>query len=271
MKVFIATPMYGGMCTGQYTSSLFELIVKLNEHGHQAMYSKIYNESLITRARNALVYEFFQTDADALLFIDADHGFVADHVLKMIESGVDLIGAVYPMKNINWERVGIAARAGKENLADYTGFFSANMLRQERLTITLDQPLEVENVATGMMFITRKVFETLAPSCKTYAGAESTGVHNFDKRITEFFATEITDEGILLSEDYYLCKKWQEAGNKVYAAPWVKITHFGAYEFSGNFAQTVILQAELEVAEAEQEQIKAENKEIAEKLSKKKS
>ena len=77
MKIFIATPMYGGNCKGIYTESLINLIVALANKGHQTVYSKVYNESLITRARNALSYEFEKTDCDALLFIDSDHWFDA--------------------------------------------------------------------------------------------------------------------------------------------------------------------------------------------------
>lgn len=250
MKLFIATPMYGGMCTGPYTSSLIDLLRELAQRGHDAMYSKIYNESLITRGRNALVKEFLSTDADAMLFIDADHGFSASDIVKMVESGEDLIGAVYPMKAVNWGRVGAAISAGKSDLHKYTGFFSANLIQSDKLVITLDKPLEVENVATGMMYISRKVFEALAPECGKYLASSSNGEILGGNYVTEFFKTEIDDRGVLLSEDYYLCSKWREKGGKVYAAPWVQISHFGAYEFSGSFAHSVVLQAELEASQA---------------------
>ena len=254
MKIFIATPMYGGNCKGIYTESLINLIVALANKGHQTVYSKVYNESLITRARNALSYEFEKTDCDALLFIDADHWFDADHVVKMIESGVDLIGAIYPMKNINWDMVRNAALKGKEDLSLYSGFFSAN-LPKGQVTIQLDQPLEVVNVATGMMFIRRNVFESMKPHCKTYAHHGSTGAIDFSQQVTEYFATEVDESGILLSEDYYFCRKWQDLGNKVYAAPWVNITHAGDYNFPSNFAQTVILRSQLEISDSAEEPV----------------
>jgi hypothetical protein len=86
--------MYGGNCKGVYTESLINLLLVLSKAGHQVVYTKIYNESLITRARNSLVREFYLSKSDALLFIDADHGFNADDVLRMINSGKDLIGAI---------------------------------------------------------------------------------------------------------------------------------------------------------------------------------
>lgn len=248
MKVFIATPMYGGMCNGEYTTSLMNLVVILSQKGHEVVYSKIYNESLITRGRNALVHEFLQTDCDGLLFIDADEGFAAADVAKMVESGKDIIGGVYPMKAINWSRVKMAIEMGKENLENYTGFFGANFLPDENgsLTVTLDQPTPVDNVSTGMMYLSRKVFEDLADKVEVYKGNAPSGIVQDDVWIKEYFKTEIDKDGVLLSEDFYICRKWQELGNTVYAAPWVHVTHFGAYEFKGNFAESIVLQHEYE-------------------------
>jgi hypothetical protein len=250
MKIFIATPMYGGMCTGQYASGLVDLIALLSSKGHKVVYSKVYNESLITRARNTLANEFLKTDADYMLFIDADQGFVATEIEKMIDSNVELIGAIYPMKSINWGRVVEAIQGGAkvEDLETYTGFFSANLKSEEgeTITIALDKPLQVDNVATGMMLIKREVFEKMIPTAERYAPATSSGYINFEDRVSEFFKTDVDERGVLLSEDYYFCKKWEELGGKVYAAPWVQITHFGSYEFKGSFAKSIIMQSKIE-------------------------
>ena len=237
--------MYGGNCKGVYADALINLIFQLSNRGHQVRYLKIYNESLITRGRNALVRQFLSTDDEALLFIDADHSFNVEHVVKMVESGVDLIGAIYPMKNINWARVREAVFRGEEDLASYSGFFSAN-LKQGTTTIVFDKPLEVDNVGTGMMFISRNVFEQMTPHCDTYANHGHDGVMDLDDKVIEFFKTEIDELGVLLSEDFYFCRQWQKLGNPVYAAPWVHITHAGEYEFAGNFLKNAIFQSTIE-------------------------
>jgi hypothetical protein len=61
--------------------------------------------------------------------------------------------------------------------------------------------------------------------------------------VTEYFATSITKEGILLSEDYHFCRKYRELGGEVFAAPWVKIVHAGEYIFDGSFPSTMMLTA----------------------------
>ena len=249
MKISIATPMYGGNCKGVYTDSLINLIFQLSQRGHQVRYLKIYNESLITRARNSLVKQFLTTDDEALLFIDSDHAFDVPDVIKMIESGKDLIGAIYPMKGINWTTVRQAVLMGEENLAIHSGFFSAN-LKQGTTTITPQEPIVVDNIGTGLMFITRKVFDEMTPNCDTYAYSGSDGFMNLDDKVIEYFKTEIDEIGVLLSEDFYFCRQWQKLGGDVYAAPWVRITHAGEYEFTGNFIASALLQSKMEQEES---------------------
>jgi hypothetical protein len=237
MRLFIATPMYGGMAKNQYTISLQNFIHKLNKSGHAVSTTTVSNESLITRARNTLVHKFLKTDLDALLFIDADHGWDADDVIKMIESGKDLIGAIYPMKGIHWDNVRLAALAGKKNLEDYSGFFAVTAEEgTDASTVTGTEPISVKAVGTGMMFITRKVFEDLAPHCKKYINNNvgDTGVA-MGEEVVEYFTTFIDENKILLSEDYAFCRMWRDLGNKAWAAPWVKISHSGDYNFSGKF------------------------------------
>ncbi len=243
MHLHIATPMYGGNCKGVYLDGVMALTFELAKRGYQVSFSKIYNESLITRARNNLVHEFEKSGADALLFIDADEGFDHMDVISMIESGKDVIGAIYPMKNINWDNVRRAATEGRENLEQYSGFFAMNMLPGET-TFRLNEPVPVTEVGTGMLFIKKEVFELMKSHCNSYMLNTSTGAFDPNAMVTEYFKTDITEDGILLSEDYWFCRKYREIGGEVFAAPWVKIVHAGEYIFSGSFASTMMLTAD---------------------------
>lgn len=241
MKIRIATPMYGGNCKSDYVLSLLDLVTEVEKGGvHELEYHFIYNESLITRARNSLVDSFLSSDADALLFIDSDQGFNAVDTIKMIESQVDVIGAIVPMKAINWETAINAHNAGLGQIELYTGIYNVNMVADTK-DFSLDEPLEVKHIGTGMMFITRKVFEDLAPYCERYArNNQKTAAVDFSSApIIEYFTTSIDDDGVLLSEDYNFCAMWKKLGNKVYAAPWVAVSHSGEYSFRGNFAHSM--------------------------------
>lgn len=241
MKLFIATPMYGGIAKNNYTISMQNLVVKLSQAGHSIVTTTIGNESLITRARNTLAHKFMKSDCDAMLFIDADHGWEAEDVVRMIESGKDFIGAIYPMKGLNWDNVRLAAATGMQNLEEYSGIFAINLLAEDQ-EFNSQQPFKVRDIGTGMLFLTRKVFEDLKPHCKQYKNNNvgNTGIE-FNELVTEYFLTFIDENGILLSEDYALCRMWQNLGGEVWSAPWVRITHSGDYTFAGQFAKTVEL------------------------------
>jgi len=61
-KLFIATPMYGGMAHGLYIKSCLDLQAQMNKYGVETKFSFLFNESLITRARNYLVDEFLRSE-----------------------------------------------------------------------------------------------------------------------------------------------------------------------------------------------------------------
>ena len=56
-KLFVATPCYGGQCLGLYAKSCLDLQAICIQYGIECRFSFIFNESLITRARNYLVDE----------------------------------------------------------------------------------------------------------------------------------------------------------------------------------------------------------------------
>lgn len=249
MKIVIATPMYGGNSKSVYVSCLTQLTGLLNQAGHQVNLMSITNESLITRARNTLAHMFMKSDADALLFIDGDHGWVSEDIVKMVNSGKDLIGAIYPMKSINWDNVRKAALAGRENLELYSGNFAVNFLPDSQ-TFKADEPFKVRDVGTGMMFIRRNVFEEMSKSdlVKKYKNNSPSVDIEMGEEISEYFTTYITPEpeSILLSEDYAFCDIWRKLGHDAWAAPWVRITHAGEFNFPGYFLNTLEIQGQTE-------------------------
>jgi hypothetical protein len=51
-KLFVATPMYGGNASGIYTRSMCDLTAFWVKYGIEVRSYFLFNESLITRARN---------------------------------------------------------------------------------------------------------------------------------------------------------------------------------------------------------------------------
>ena len=74
-KLFFATPMYGGQCAGMFARSIADLSALCTHYGIPLQFYFLFNESLITRARNYCVDEFMRSDATHLMFVDSDIGF----------------------------------------------------------------------------------------------------------------------------------------------------------------------------------------------------
>lgn len=244
VKLRIATPMYGGMCGGAYTNALLTAASILPANGVEVSFSFMYNESLITRARNGLVKLFMKSDADYLMFIDADISFNPYDILKMIQSQKEVICGIYPKKEINWRAVKEAMNKGiaEPQLKYCTGAFVVNLVdHQTEATVPLNQPLEVLNGGTGFMLIHRSVFEKLQSHVPTYLNDVndlSGAIANKDE-IYEFFTTSIDPETKrLMSEDYHFCQAYRKIGGKIYAAPWCQLTHLGSYAFEGRLLPT---------------------------------
>ena len=238
-KLYIATPMYGGQCFGYFAQSLMTLQNNLRDNRVDMACSFLFNESLIQRARNALVHGFLKTDFTHMMFIDADIHFNPADVLPMLLADKPIICGIYPKKEINWQQIHAAALAGvpPQDLRKYSGSFVVNLIDyQNEQRVELDKPVEIWNGGTGFMLIKRGVFEALKDKVPTYTNDMILIIDKnpVKKIIHEYFATSIDEtSNRLLSEDYHFCKLARQNGFKVYAAPWAQLTHSGTYNFSG--------------------------------------
>jgi hypothetical protein len=233
-NIFIGIPMYGGVCTGENALGHINATKLFLDRGIGYNWQFLYNESLITRARNGLVKMFYQTDCTHLLFIDADISYRAEDIVSMIDADKDIICGVYPKKRIAWERINDALAKGiiGEDLKHYTGDLVINKLNYVDTPIAdKSEPVEIFNGGTGFMLIKRSVFDLLKPHCPTYTNDMLPGQQEI---VTEYFATSIEpDSNRLLSEDYHFCRLARLNGIKVWAAPWVELGHIGSYKFEG--------------------------------------
>ena len=242
-SILIATPMYGGMCSGEYTASVIQALTTLRNLKVPVFHTYLTNESLITRARNELVRIFLEKDIDYLMFIDADIQFPPEAIPALLLAEKDVICGIYPKKEVNWESIEKAAKEGKPNLKDHAGAFVLTMIHNEEGFVETDEngALEVRHGGTGFMLIKRSVFEELKPHVPTYRVSTFTDPETGEylKPLThEFFATSIDHTGALLSEDYHFCDLWRKHGGKVYAHPFIKLKHMGSYVYQGDILKS---------------------------------
>jgi len=246
-KIFVATPMYGGMCTGQYCKSSADLAILSSKYGMDVRFFYLYNESLITRARNYLVDEFLRSDCTHLMFIDADIGFDPDDVIALsviAETGSDkeVVCGPYPKKCISWEKIKKAVDRGfadkdPQQLEKYVGDYVFNPTDGQE-SIALNEPVEVLEGGTGFMIIQRGVFEkfkTAYPHLSYKPDHVRTEHFDGSREIHAYFDCVIDPKTKrYLSEDYMFCQYARDAGMKVWLCPWMKLEHQGTYVFGGS-------------------------------------
>lgn len=251
-RIFIATPMYGGQCCGMYMKSCLDLQTIFQQYGIPSRFSFIFNESLITRARNYLVDEFLRTDFTHLLFLDADIHFNPQDIVAMLALDKEVIGAPYPKKAMNWHNIAQAARTHPEldpkELENVVGDYVFNVVKgTEKFQVS--EPLEVMEIGTGYMLVKREVFPVWAAAYpeKKYR-PDHVGQKNFDgtRYIHAYFDTEIDKVSErYLSEDYAFCQWWRRTGGSVWLCPWVQTQHVGTYAFTGNMSKIADLTGRL--------------------------
>ena len=252
-KVFIATPMYGGNANGLYVKSILDLQGLLTHYGIESRFSFLFNESLITRARNYLVDEFLRSENFThLLFIDSDIHFDPNDVLAMLALDKEIIGGPYPKKSINWNNVAAALKAKPDTnpgeLDKVTGDYVFNPVpgtKQFKVT----EPLEVMEIGTGFMMIKREVFDKFKEEYPHLRyKPDHAGQANFDgsRYIHAYFDTVIDPESHrYLSEDYMFCQYWRAVGGRVWLCPWMKTQHVGTYAFTGDMNKIAELTGKL--------------------------
>lgn len=249
-KLFIATPMYGGACAGMFAKSVADLSALCANHGIPLQFYFLFNESLITRARNYCCDEFMRSGAEHLMFIDSDIGFNPQDVLALMAlqtlepEKYEIIGGPYPKKCISWEKIKHAVDKGVADedpnvLEKFVGDYVFNPKGGQQ-SIAIGEPCEVLEIGTGFMMISKAAMKKFADSYPQYTyKPDHVRTEHFDgsREIMMFFQAEVDPVSKrYLSEDYWFCQKAQQAEIKTWFCPWMKMQHVGTYIFGGSLA-----------------------------------
>jgi len=248
-KLFLAVPMYGGQCTGMFARSVADLSSICTQYGIPLQLYFLFNESLITRARNYCADEFMRSGATHLMFIDSDIGFNPNDVIALLAiqddaSPYDVIGGPYPKKCISWEKIKLAVDKGvadenPNNLEKYVGDYVFNP-KSGQAQIPINEPVEVSEIGTGFMMIRRRTFEKYQEAFPELSyKPDHVRTEHFDgsREIMAFFDCIIDPVSKrYLSEDYMFCYNVQKMGLQVWFCPWMQLQHVGTYIFGGSLA-----------------------------------
>jgi hypothetical protein len=243
--ILIATPCFGGMVSQNYMLSVIRLMSYAKSAGFDISLSMLGYDALISRARSTLVASFLDNPAAThLLFVDADIGFEAQQVERLLRFDKDFAGALYPLKSIDWDFIPQRCVEGGESVQQaalsYVGTFCPpTERRQEGDFVTGTY------AGGGFQLIRRGAFEQMI---RAYPGTHFTHVHSMplsglrreavpSSNLFALFDCIIDPEtGAYLSEDYSFCVRWRKIGGDIWIDAASKLTHSGPYEFVGDHA-----------------------------------
>lgn len=212
----VGVPMYGGVCFDAFTMGLWDLQHECHKAGITLAMATIRNESLIHRARNRILADFMASSCSHLMFIDADIGFEARDVLRLVAHNRPFVGATYPKKDRTRYNPAFIPLPGPVFQREGDGL------------------AEVMCLPGGFMMLQRDVVATLRG-----AFADEWYWHSDDgqepRKIHDLTACFIDKQSrTLWSEDYALCLRWRGLGGQVWMDPFISLTHNGTTTFEGD-------------------------------------
>jgi hypothetical protein len=219
-KLMIAIPAYDNKLNIDSAFALANLAVQVQPLGVKLYLTHLSGCSLITKARNSLVADFLKSDADTLLFVDADVVINADAVLRLmaLSLGKDITAGIYPRRGMD-RKFFLDYYLDENNAME----FDANGL------------LRVKRIGTGFMMIQRHVIEEMIAAHPEWAYD-----NNVDNRTDHaIFDLKIVD-GQYYGEDYLFCDRATEMGFTVFLDPSISLPHVGQEKFTRDFEEDVL-------------------------------
>jgi hypothetical protein len=239
VNLVVATPCFGGQISVLYAASLFKLQQLIRSYSGLTLKVLFKDgDALITRARASLLSQFLEDEAAThLLFLDADIGFEAEQVLRLIQCGADMCAAVYPVKRIDWDKV-------RQTIETVRPDPAAAALRY---VFEVDDPsaviekagfVKVRYAGTGFLMIGRAAVERM---CARYPQLHYKRDHSMDaatisdKRYA-LFECMIAEDGTYLREDFAFCRRWTDMGGEIWADLKSTLSHVGPMTFHGDLS-----------------------------------
>jgi hypothetical protein len=240
IHLVVATPCFGGQVSSIYASSIFKLQSAIRSKPNVEFKVLLRDgDALITRARANLMTQFLDDPtATHFLFIDADIGFQPQQVFRLIESGADVVAALYPIKRVNWEKAKRAIETNKPN-APAASLDYVLEINDPDHVVVVNGFTRVRYAGTGFLMIRRHVFEKM---CAAYKSLQFLREHSLDalagspNRFALFECMIDPKSGTYLSEDFAFCQRWTDLGGEIWADLESRLDHVGPSVFHGDIS-----------------------------------
>jgi len=242
-SIFLATPCYGAMAGIHYMRSVLDLQAACLARGVGLEVELGGGDALITRARSRMVAKFLkQSDATHLFFVDADIGFRPDQVFRLLAADKPVVGGVYPLKRIDWDKTRAAALGGLKDLMAASIGYVVRFIPSETNSVELDDEGfgPVAYVGTGFLMLRRDAVERLVAAHPELTAKMGDVAEPGVEEAVMVFDTMIEPEtGQYLSEDYAFCRRWRDLGGEIWADFRSRLVHTGHASYAGSLTDAV--------------------------------
>ena len=201
-NIFIGTPCFEYKVNANYVNTLLDFT------NHKIDFVPYFlHDSLITRARNELITQFYENQEDFthLFWLDGDVSIPAEGLRSLLSHRVNVIAAPVPIKDIN-PGAHQSIRRTYEELKPYL--------------------YKAEAAATGCFLLSKQAVCDLVKNSNHYF------INDIDKRkIYNVFEVGIRDNQYM-SEDWDISYKLRELGYEIYIDSSFSILHAGVHNYS---------------------------------------
>lgn len=238
LTLMSATPTHSGAVESVTADTLLQLQQAMLQRGDRLIV-RFPSATTISTLRNLIVADFLQSDADVLFMLDADQGVGAASILRMLDSGYDVAGCLYPRRRFNWAGVSPQASGADLQTLLYQATEFVGVLADGGAVAVTDGFARADYLGAGSMMLRRPALERMAGHYPDLAGegfdpSEFSG-SRFAQNWGFFNPLGRAAAGQSLAEDYAFCHRWRAAGGELWADLTATSAHVGRHMFSGNY------------------------------------
>jgi hypothetical protein len=240
--IYLAVPCYGGQLTLHFVNSLLRLQDACRARGVGLHVEMMGGEALITRGRSRLAAQFLaHPEATHILFVDADIGFAPENAFRLLDAQKDVIAAVCPLKQIDWEKARTAAKADVADLqAASIGYVVRFLPTADNSVEVVDGFARVAYGGTGFLMISRQAMQRICDAHPELRAKMGDMADRLAPEAVMVFDTMVEPEtGQYLSEDYAFCRRWRDLGGDIWADMTARLTHVGHAAYTGSLIQAL--------------------------------
>lgn len=235
-SLFIATPTPRHEVGEGYVRSLWKMERDLTSRKITHSAPRSIRGHDIAEQRDLIAHLFLSSGLTHLLCIDSDTDFAPDLYSKLLGFDKPLIGAIYPHRSFDLDRLEQFIARGVPFKQALSGAyrFGVKPLPDGRIERRGDL-FGLGGIGMGFALIARSCFEQIAPTCRTYRAN-----YKEDPIVTDFFGRMDLPDSHKETEDFSFCARYLAVGGQVWGySSSTDFGHIGTMVHRASFADHI--------------------------------